>query len=186
MHDCKVGDHCIIHSGCIIGADGFGFAPDNGREPIKIPQTARAIIENHVELQAGCTIDRGALKDTIIGEGSKLDDQVLVAHGVQIGKNCLIAGQGAIAGSSKIGDRFMMAGCGAIGPSLTIASDVLIGPKAGVNAPIDKPGEYHGFPLVPATQWRKETISLKKLPELLKRVRSLELQLEKLTRDTSP
>lgn len=179
MHECQIGRNCIIHANCVIGADGFGFAPDRSGN-IKIPQTARVVIGNDVELQAACTIDRGALEDTIVGDGSKLDDQVLIAHGVRLGKNCLIAGQGAIAGSTKVGDRFIMAGCGAVGPSLTISNDVLVGPKAGINAPVESPGEYHGFPLVPARQWRKETVSLKKLPELLKTVRNLENKVKEL------
>jgi len=179
MYDCEIGNSCLIHSGCVIGADGFGFAPDKSGN-VKIPQVAKAIIEDDVELQAGCTIDRGALEDTIVGSGTKLDDQVLIAHGVQLGKNCLIAGQGAIAGSTKIGDRFIMAGCGAIGPSLTVASDVLVGPKAGINAPIEKSGEYHGFPAIPARQWRKETVSQKRLPDLIKQVQSLQKRIEEL------
>lgn len=179
MHECRIGDHCIIHASCVIGADGFGFAPDRDG-PVKIPQTARALIGDHVELQAGCTIDRGALEDTVIGDGCKLDDQVLIAHGVKLGKHCLIAGQGAIAGSTRIGDRFMMAGCGAVGPSLTIADDVRIGPKSGIVAPVESPGEYHGFPLLPAKQWRRETVSLRRLPELVRTVQDLQRRLEEL------
>ena len=179
MHECLIGNNVILHAHCVIGADGFGFAP-SAEGNVKIPQIGKVIIEDDVELQAACTIDRGALEDTIIGRGTKIDDQVLIAHGVQLGEHCLIAGQGAIAGSTKIGKRFIMAGCGAVGPSLQITDNVIAGPKIGITAPIKEPGEYIGYPARPAGDWRKQTVGIKRLPELMRTIKELQRRVAEL------
>lgn len=179
MEGCTIGDDVIIHSGAVIGGDGFGFAPT--REGIeKIPQIGAVVIGNACEIGPGCTIDRGAFTDTVLARGCKLDSQVHVAHGVEIGEFALIAGGCGIAGSAKIGKRLIMAGHGAIGPSLEVPDNIVMGPKAGMTRAPDTGGEYMGMPLVPMKSWLRQRAALEKLPELLKTVGALRRELDAL------
>jgi UDP-3-O-[3-hydroxymyristoyl] glucosamine N-acyltransferase len=109
-HDCVIGEDCILHSGVVIGADGFGFAREKSGAWVKIPQTGRVVIGNDVEIGANTTIDRGALDDTVIGDGVKLDNLIQIAHNVRIGEHTIMAGCAGVAGSTTIGARCMIGG----------------------------------------------------------------------------
>jgi len=124
-HDCEVGARCILHSGAVIGADGFGMAPDQGKW-LKIPQVGRAVLGDDVEVGANTTIDRGALGDTVVGEGVKIDNQVQVAHNCRIGAHTVIAGCTGISGSTVIGRHCVIGGAVGIVGHLTIADGVTI------------------------------------------------------------
>ncbi|MFK7872209.1 MAG: UDP-3-O-(3-hydroxymyristoyl)glucosamine N-acyltransferase [Oligoflexales bacterium] len=179
MNDTQIGDNVIIHAGAILGADGFGFAKDeNGL--IKIPQNGHVVIEDHVEIGPGCTIDRATFHETRIGYGTKLDSQVHVAHNVQIGKHGILCGQTGIAGSTKIGDHFTAAGQTAIGQGIQITNQVTLGPRTGATKSIPHSGDYMGMPYTSSKQWMKQAIAIQKLPELLQKIQKLEQKIQKL------
>ncbi len=183
MHECVIGNRALIHANAVIGADGFGFAPT--KEGIeKIPQIGRVVLGDDVEIGPTTTIDRGAYEDTVLANGCKVDSQVHVAHGVQIGEHSMLCGQAAIAGSARIGSRLIMTGHSAIGPGVQLGSGITLGPKAGMIENIQEPGEYIGFPAVPAMEWRRQSIAIKKLPELLKTINQLSKRIEKLEAQT--
>lgn len=152
-----IGDNVIIHSGVVIGADGFGFTPqfiNQERNWFKIPQTAKVVIGDNVEIGANSTIDRGALSNTIIANGVKIDNLIQIAHGVKIGENTLLMASCAIAGSTSIGKNCLIGGQSGIAPSLTIVDNVIIHPQAQVLRDINVAGEYSGaWPLQKHWQW---------------------------------
>ncbi len=173
---CEIGADGLVHPGTVVGADGFGFAreADGWR---KIPQLGRVLIGDRVEIGANCTIDRGALDDTIIGDGCKLDNQIQVAHNVRIGRDTAIAGCVGIAGSAVIGERCMIGGGAGILGHLSICDDVVISAMALVTRSIRKPGFYSGsFPLMDNAQWERAAATLRHLPDLRARLRQLEFQ----------
>ena len=184
MEECQLGDGCIVHAGAVIGGDGFGFAP-TGKELIKIPQVARAIIADDVEIGANSTVDRGAFEDTFIDSGSKLDSQVHIAHGVKLGKYAMLCGQTEIAGSTKVGTNLIMAGQSAIGPSLEVCDHVTLGPRAGLTNSQKESGTFMGMPLSPIKDWRKQAVIAKQLPDMLARIRKLESELEALKKSST-
>ncbi len=172
--DCVVGDRCIIHPGVVIGADGFGFAPDQG-EWEKIEQLGAVVIGNDVEIGANTCIDRGALANTIIEDGVKLDNLIQIAHNVRIGKHTAIAGNTGVAGSANIGAYCMIGGAANILGHLTIADGVTISVASVVTRSISKPGNYSGyFPIDDNATWEKNAASLKQLHRLRDRIRQLE------------
>ncbi len=174
--DCEIGADGLVHPGCVIGADGFGFArePDGWR---KIPQLGRVVIGDRVEIGANCTIDRGALDDTVIGDGCKLDNQIQVAHNVRIGRDTAIAGCVGIAGSAVIGERCMIGGGAGILGHLSICDDVVVSAMALVTRSIRRPGFYSGtFPLMENAQWERAAATLRHLPDQRARLRKLEFQ----------
>ena len=176
-HDCVIGDDLIAHSGAVIGADGFGIAMDQGRW-IKIPQIGRVVIGNDVEIGANTTIDRGALDDTVIEDGVKLDNQIQVAHNVRIGAHTAIAGCVGIAGSTSIGRYCRIGGSAGILGHLEIAAFTLIGKS------IREAGSYAAiFPFSKTEDWRKNTVHLRHLDDLVERVKTLEQELESLKRE---
>ncbi len=168
-----IGNNCIIHAGTVVGSDGFGYARDkNGYA--KIIHRGIAILEDDVELGANVTVDRGAVDFTRIGKGTKIDNLVQVAHNVIIGENCVIASQTGIAGSSKIGNNAVIGGQVGISGHITIGNNVTIAAKSGVHGDV-KDGEIiAGTPAFDLKEWRSAAIRFKKLPELFKRVRSIE------------
>lgn len=173
-HDCVIGDRVILHSGVVIGADGFGIAMDEGRW-LKVPQIGRVVIGNDVEIGANTTVDRGALDDTVIEEGVKLDNQIQVAHNVRIGAHTAIAAFVGIAGSAKIGRGCRIGGASRIAGHLTIADHVEISTCTLITKSIAKPGTYTGaYPFEPNSEWRKNAAQLRHLNELAERVRTLE------------
>jgi len=169
-----IGHHVVIHSGCIIGADGFGIANDDGKW-LKIPQIGSVIIGDDVEIGANTTVDRGALEDTIIENGVKIDNQVQIGHNVIIGKNTAIAGCVAIAGSTRIGERCMIGGACGISGHLEIADEVILMAMSGVNNSIKESGTYaSGIPVMDVRNWRKNVVSFKQLHVMNSRLRRLE------------
>jgi UDP-3-O-[3-hydroxymyristoyl] glucosamine N-acyltransferase len=174
---CVIGKRALIHAGVVIGADGFGMAPDSGRW-IKIPQTGRAVIGDDVEIGANTTIDRGALDDTVIEDGVKLDNQIQIGHNVRVGAHTAMAGCAAIAGSTRIGRHCAIGGAARIIGHLTIADHVTISAAAVVTKSITRPGTYTGvLPSAPSREWAKTVAHLKSLDRLVKRIRELEKRL---------
>jgi UDP-3-O-[3-hydroxymyristoyl] glucosamine N-acyltransferase len=162
-HRCAIGQRAIVHAGVVIGADGFGFAPHaQGWE--KIPQTGRVLIGDDVEIGANTTIDRGALDDTIIGNGVKLDNQIQIGHNCVIGEHTAVAGCAGIAGSSIIGKRCMIGGAAMIAGHLSIPDGTVISAGTMIESDIKAPGRYTGvFPTVEHSAWRKMAVRVRKL-----------------------
>lgn len=169
--DCVIGRRAIIHSGAVIGADGFGFAQQQGRW-LKIPQIGRVVIGDDVEIGANTTIDRGALDDTVIEEGVKLDNQIQIGHNCRIGAHTAIAGCAGIAGSTTIGRHCMIGGAAMIGGHLHIADRVVISGGTWVTRSIEEPGMYLSvIPATPVREWRRTVALLRGLDKLYERVR---------------
>jgi len=178
-HDCVIGERVILHAGVVIGADGFGMAMDDGRW-LKIPQIGRVVIGDDVEVGASTTIDRGALDDTVIEEGVKLDNQIQIGHNCHIGAHTAIAGCTGIAGSTRIGKYCMLGGNAMISGHLTIADRVVVSGGTLVAKSITAPGTYTAvFPMQPHAQWLKNAALLRHLDELMERVRGLEKEVKK-------
>ena len=157
-----VGDRVIIHPGARIGQDGFGYLP-SPRGHQKIPQARRVIIQDDVEIGANCTIDRGSTRDTVIGEGTKIDNLVQIAHNVRIGRHCLIAGQVGISGSSDVGDFAMMGGQVGLADHITVGAGAMLGAKAGVMTDVPPGGRWVGSPAEPIRDFMKGVAVLRKL-----------------------
>jgi UDP-3-O-[3-hydroxymyristoyl] glucosamine N-acyltransferase len=180
-HDCIIGADCVIHSGVIIGSDGFGFAPQKDSNYKKIPQIGNVIIEDNVELGANTCIDRATIGSTILRKGVKLDNLIQVAHNVEIGENTVIAAQSGVAGSTKIGKDCMIAAQAGVVGHLKVADDVKIGAQSGVTNDINKEGEVVlGSPALNIHTKRRVVAIYRNLPELLKRINSLEAEVKKL------
>jgi UDP-3-O-[3-hydroxymyristoyl] glucosamine N-acyltransferase len=170
----SIGARGIVHPGAVLGADGFGFAPDGGRWE-KIEQLGRVVIGDDVEIGANTCIDRGALGDTVIADGVKIDNLVQIGHNVRIGKHTAIAGNVGIAGSSTIGAHCMLGGGSGVTGHVTIADHVVIGGATQVSRSIAKPGFYSGsFPFDDNASWEKNAAVLRNLYALRERVRALE------------
>ena len=176
-HDCEIGADCILHSGSVIGADGFGFAREKSGRWVKIPQVGRVIIGDEVEIGANTTIDRGALDDTVIGAGCKLDNQIQIAHNVRIGQYTAIAGCVGIAGSTQIGARCMIGGQAGIIGHLSICDDVVVSAGTLVTKSITRPGVYTAsLPVQAHADWVRNFAHLRHLDALAERLRKLEHQ----------
>ena len=173
-HEIEIGTDCLIQSGTVIGADGFGYANDRGNW-IKIPQLGRVIIGNKVEIGACTTIDRGALDDTIIGNGVIIDNQCQIAHNVVIGDNTAVAGGVIMAGSLKIGRYCMIGGASVINGHMEICDKVNITGMGMVMRPITEPGVYSsGIPLQPNKVWRKTAALVMNIDDISKRLKAIE------------
>ena len=166
-----------IHANSVIGSDGYGYVQD-GAVHLKVPQIGNAVIGDDVEIGAGVAIDRGALGSTVIGKGTKLDNLVHIAHNVQIGEGCLILGQVGIAGSTKVGNYVIMAGQVGVAGHLKIGNQVIIGAKSGVMYDIPDGEKWMWLPAQPDRDAKRQILTLRRLPELLKRVAELEKKLE--------
>ncbi len=177
----KIGARVIIHAGAAVGADGFGFLQTSEGHR-KIPQIGTAIIDDDVEFGANSTMDRATVGATRIGAGTKIDDQVHVAHNVVIGKNCLLCGQVGIAGSSKIGNNVMMGGQAGVNDHVEIGDNITIGARAGVFGDLDEPGIYSGYPARPHGEQLRLLAQTRKLPDLIERIKRLEQTVEDLRR----
>jgi len=170
----EIGKRCVIHPGVVIGADGFGIANDKGSW-IKIPQIGRVIIGDDVEIGANTTIDRGAIEDTVIGNGVKLDNQIQIGHNTVIGDNTVIAGCVGIAGSTTIGKNCAIGGGAGLGGHLEIVDGVQLTGMTMVTKSILKPGVYSsGIPAEPTQQWHKNVVRYRHLEQLNDRVKKLE------------
>ena len=177
--DCVIGERVIIHAGTVIGSDGFGFVRD-GDIYRKLPQVGNVVIEDDVELGSCVTIDRATTGTTRVGQGSKIDNLVQIAHNVQIGKNCIIVAQVGISGSTTLGDHVVLAGQVGIVGHIEIGAGAQVGAKSGVSKSI-KPGEkLFGYPALPVGQAKRIEATLRHLPELVQTVRALKRRVEEL------
>ncbi|HEV6967913.1 UDP-3-O-(3-hydroxymyristoyl)glucosamine N-acyltransferase [Roseateles sp.] len=173
-HGCRIGARGIVHSGVVIGADGFGFAPSRDGY-VKIEQLGAVTIGDDVEIGANTCIDRGALSDTVIEDGVKLDNLIQIAHNVHIGRNTAMAGCAAVAGSTKIGANCTIGGAANIVGHLTIVDGVHLAAATTVTSSITEPGAYGGpYPFEENASWRKNAATLRQLHTLRERVRALE------------
>ncbi len=176
-HRVVIGDNCIIHSGVVLGADGFGFAPNNG-EWFKIPQLGAVNIGSNSEIGSGTTIDRGALDDTVIGNGCIIDSQVHLGHNVILGNHCAIAGNSCIAGSTVIGNNCIIGGACGLNGHLTICDDVTITGMSMVIKNITEAGVYSsGMPSQTNREWRKNGARYRQLDDMAKRLKAVEKRL---------
>lgn len=179
-----VGARAILHAGVVLGADGFGFANDRGVW-VKVPQTGTVRLGDDVEIGANSCIDRGALGDTIIGDGVKIDNLVQVGHNVRIGAHTAIAGCVAIAGSTTIGKHCLIGGAVGIAGHLTIADGVTVTAMTGVSRGIRKQGVYSGSTLMqPSQEWRKNLVRSGQLDDMYRRLRDLERELAEMKEKT--
>jgi UDP-3-O-[3-hydroxymyristoyl] glucosamine N-acyltransferase len=173
--NCEIGDKSIIHSGAIIGADGFGFVPDGEGSYKKVSQIGNVIIEDNVEIGSNTTVDRATMGSTIIRKGVKLDNLIQIAHNVEIGANTVIAAQTGISGSTKIGENCVIGGQVGVVGHITIANGTNIGAKSGVNNSIKKENmSWNGVPLSPYRESLKVQVIMKRLPDLEKKIAELE------------
>ena len=170
----RIGKFVRIHSGTVIGSDGFGYAFSKKEKKIyKVPQTGGVVVEDFVEIGANTSIDRGTVGDTVIGEGTKIDNLVQVGHNVKIGKYCFIVSQVGISGSTKIGDFVTLAGKVGVAGHIEIASNVTVAAKSGITKSIKEAGTYAGFPVRPYKEWRKIQALVDRLPEIYEKVRKI-------------
>lgn len=178
-HNCHIGEHCIIHSNSVIGSDGFGFAPAAGGWE-KIYQLGGVEIGDHVEIGSCTTIDRGALGNTVIGRGVKIDNHVQIAHNVEIGDYTAMAAYSAVAGSAKVGKRCLIAGDAGIVGHISIADGTQVMAKTLVTSSIDKPGSYSsGTPYSDTRSWRKNAVRFSQLDKIARKVAELEKKVGK-------
>ncbi len=174
LDDCRIGERCILHPGAVVGGDGFGFAPDEGRWE-KIEQLGRVVIGDDCEIGSNTCVDRGALEDTVIGNGVKIDNLVQIAHNVHIGDHTAIAACTGIAGSTRIGRHCTFGGAAMVVGHITIADRVHISGGALVSRSIRKPGVYSGsFPIDDNASWEKNAATLRQLHSLRDRLRAVE------------
>ena len=169
----KIKDHCIVNSNTVLGSEGFGFIPKDGRW-LKVPQTGGVIINNSVEIGTNCCIDRPAVGDTIIGEGTKIDNLVQIGHGVKIGRNCAFAAQVGIAGGAIIGDGVILAGQVGVNNRVKVGNNVIASSKCGIHADVKDGEVISGFPAIPNKLWLRSSSLFKKLPDLAKKLRQLD------------
>lgn len=185
-HDVLIGKRVVIQSGAVIGGEGFGFANQAGNWR-KIAQIGGVCIGDDVEIGANTTIDRGALSDTLIGNGVKLDNQIMIAHNVQIGDNTAMAGCVGISGSTKIGRNCMIAGGVGMVGHIEVCDNVFVTGMTMVTRSITEPGAYSsGTAMQPAAEWKKSAARLRQLDDMAKRLRELEKQLAAVTQDAKP
>lgn len=174
----EIGNSCVINSGVILGADGFGFAPNDNGEFAKIPQTGNVILEDHVDVGAGTTIDRATLGSTIIRQGVKLDNQIQIAHNVEIGRNTAIAAQTGIAGSTKIGENCLIGGQVGFAGHISIGNNVRIQAQSGIGKNIKDNETVQGSPAFGYGDWNKSYVHFRNLPKIMDRLSSIEKKID--------
>ncbi len=175
--ECIIGKDCVINSGAIIGADGFGFAPNEKGEYHKVPQIGNVIIEDYVDVGAATTIDRATLGSTIIRRGVKLDNQIQIAHNVEVGKNTVIAAQTGIAGSTKIGENCQIGGQVGIAGHISVGNNVKIQAQSGIGRNIKDNEAIQGSPALTYGDFNKSYVHFKNLPKTIKRLNDIEKKL---------
>lgn len=176
--DTQIGQNCKIHSNAVIGADGFGFAPDENGAYKAIPQIGNVIIEDNVDIGAASTIDRATLGSTIIRKGVKLDNQIQIAHNVEVGKNTVIASQTGVSGSTKIGENCMIAGQVGIAGHLKIGNNVKVLGQTGVTKSLKDNEMVYGTPALNAQDFNKSYVYFKNLPKVVSKINQLEKDLK--------
>lgn len=172
--ECIIGNYCVINSGAIIGADGFGFTPNEKGEYTKVPQTGNVILEDFVDIGAATTIDRATLGSTIIRRGVKLDNQIQIAHNVEIGKNTVIAAQTGIAGSTKIGENCQIGGQVGIVGHIIIGNNVKIQAQSGIGRNVKDDEVLQGSPALSYGDYNKSYVHFKNLPKIVKDINDIE------------
>lgn len=165
-YNCEIGNNCIIHSGAVIGADGFGFEPDENGVYHKVPQIGNVVIGSDIEVGANSTIDRAMMGTTYVGDNSKIDNLVQLGHNVQIGKSTVLCAQVGIAGSTNVGNHCTLTGQVGVAGHISVCDNVVVGAQSGIPNNIKQPGQYMGSPAIPASQWRRMVVVQKNLPEL--------------------
>ena len=181
VHDqCILGERVILHSGVVIGADGFGYEFDKGRHR-KVRQAGIVQIDNDVEIGAGTTVDRARFGRTWIGEGTKIDNLVQIGHNVIIGKHCIIVACTAIAGSAQIGDYVVIAAQSGIAGHVVVGSQATLAGRSGVTKSLPGGKTYLGFPALPVAEEKRRLASINRLPQLMKRVKELEQMMAKMS-----
>ena len=181
----RIGKRVIIHSGTVLGSDGFGFVTDKGRHH-KIPHVGGVIIEDDVEIGANCTIDRATLGNTVIKKGTKLDNQIQVAHNVTIGEHCLLVAKVGISGSCTLGNHVVLGGDVGVADHISIGDRVMVGAKSGIIRDVEAGQVMAGYYAMPIREWLKVQSLLPKLPELKKRIHDLENQVKGLQKNSKP
>jgi len=179
-----IGNKVIIHSGSVIGSDGFGYIFDEGKH-YKIPQVGGVVIEDNVEIGSNVSVDRATTGNTIIGKGTKIDNLVQIAHNVKIGENSIIVAQVGIGGSTEIGNFVYLAGQVGVSDHVKIDSETMIGAQSGIMGHVTK-GVYSGTPAIPHRDWLKAQAIFAKLPELYKKIKELEEKIRKLEGGNHP
>jgi UDP-3-O-[3-hydroxymyristoyl] glucosamine N-acyltransferase len=172
-HDVRVGSHSIIHAGCVIGADGFGYRFVDGGH-LRLPHYGTVVIENDVEIGAGTTIDRAKVGATVIGSGTRIDNQVMIGHNCRIGRHNLLVSQVGFAGSSSTGDYVVCAGQVGIADHVHLGDGAIVGAKAGVHRDLPGGQTYLGSPAAPVAEMTRQLMALRRLPDLRDTVRQLE------------
>jgi UDP-3-O-[3-hydroxymyristoyl] glucosamine N-acyltransferase len=157
-----IGDRVMVHPGCSIGQDGFGYAPSK-QGHLKIPQIGSVIIHDDVEIGAGTTVDRGGMRDTVIGEGTKIDNLVQIGHNVVIGRHCIVVAQCGISGSATIEDFAMLGGRAGVAPHMTVGQGARLAVGTGVISDIPAGKDYSGHPAIPHRQWLRQHVILERL-----------------------
>ena len=180
----RIGARCLVHSGAVLGADGFGFATRDGVHR-KIPQVGGVVLEDDVEVGANTTIDRGAIGDTVVGAGTKIDDLVMLAHGVRVGPGGLLAAQVGIAGSAHLGSRVTMAGQSGSAGHIRLGDGVVVAAKTAVFDDVPSGAFVAGIPATDHRAWKRMQVALKDLPRLRTEVRRLRDRIETLERERS-
>lgn len=176
----QLGHRVVIHAGAVIGSDGFGYVLDEGRHR-KVLQLGNVIIHDDVEIGSNTAIDRGTFGPTVIGQGTKIDNLVHIAHNVVIGRHCLIMGQVGFAGSTRLGDYVVVASQSGVADHLKLGNQVIVGAKSGVMRDVPEGGRVLGIPAAPDRQAKRQMIAIQQLPGLLRRLRELEKQVQELT-----
>jgi UDP-3-O-[3-hydroxymyristoyl] glucosamine N-acyltransferase len=177
---CRIGNRVILQNGVVIGGDGLGFAKQKDGTWYKMAQSGPAILEDDVEVQSNACVDRATVGETRVGRGTKLDDLVLVGHASQVGTNTMLCGQVGLAGSTKVGSNCILAGQVGTAGHLTVGDGAVITAQSGIPNDVPPRSLYSGYPAVDNRQWLKTMAALNRLPELQKRVRELEAEIEKL------
>ncbi len=170
---CQIGNRCEIHSHTTIGSDGFAFYIDKNSKPVKIPQVGIVVLEDDVEVGASCSIDRATLTETRIGAGTKLDNQIHIAHNVKIGKNGRITAGFIVAGSSEIGDNFLTGGSSSVTDHVKITNNVVLAGRSTVTKDIEQPGAYGGYPLEPLKSAMKTIANISNLTGMRKQIHEI-------------
>ena len=183
-HTCRIGDRCIVHSGTVIGSDGFGFATVDGVHH-KVPQVGIVILEDDVELGANVCVDRAALGETRIGRGTKVDNLVQIAHNVEIGEHCLVVAQVGISGSCRIGHHTVFAGQSGCSGHLSIGNGVILSARAVAIKDVPDGVTLSGYPARPHREWLKTQANLQRIDGLREKVKMLEERLRKLEEPTT-
>lgn len=180
LNECEIGDNCILQPGSIVGSDGFGFAPLEDGTFMKIPQTGNVVLKENVEIGANATIDRATMGNTIIEQGTKIDNLIQIGHNCVIGSNCVIAGQSGVAGSTKMGSHCMIGGQTGIAGHLKIGNNVKCGGKSGVNSNVPDNAQIIGAPAMDSREFLRMSVHMRNLTKIVDEVNNLKKQVAEL------